>query len=108
MFKYSGKSVYKGIAMGKVLVFNKEEDVVIREKVEDTEAEVARLGAAIEKSQKQLQDLYEKAVKDFLGIFAIHTGCTVENRLFVLPQSDGSSQEELSDEYVGVAHHGQQ
>ena len=64
MLKYSGKSVYKGVAMGKVLVFNKEEDVVKREKIEDTDAEIARLADAIVKSQKQLQDLYEKAVKE--------------------------------------------
>ena len=42
-------------------------------------------------------------ITDFLGIFTIHTGCTIENRLFVLPKSDGSSQEELPDVYSGVA-----
>ncbi|MBD5469723.1 MAG: DUF58 domain-containing protein [Lachnospiraceae bacterium] len=42
-------------------------------------------------------------ITDFLGIFAIHTGCTIENRLFVLPKSDGSSQEEIPDVYSGVA-----
>ena len=42
-------------------------------------------------------------ITDFLGIFAIHAGCAIENRLFVLPQSDGSSQEELPDVYSGVA-----
>ena len=42
-------------------------------------------------------------ITDFLGIFAIHTGCTIENRLFVLPQSDGSLQEEIPDTYSGVA-----
>lgn len=76
MLKYSGKSVYKGVAMGKVLVFNKEEDVVKREKIEDTDAEIARLADAIVKSQKQLQDLYEKAVKEVgeasAAIFEVH------------------------------------
>lgn len=76
MLKYPGKSVYKGIAMGKVLVFNKEEDVVKREKIEDTDAEIARLADAIMISQKQLQDLYEKAVKEVgeasAAIFEVH------------------------------------
>lgn len=76
MMKYAGKSVYKGIAMGKVLVLGKEEAMVKREKIEDADAEIARLGDAIEKAQKQLQDLYEKAVKEVgqasAAIFEVH------------------------------------
>lgn len=76
MVKYSGKSVYKGIAMGKVLVLGNEEDTVKREKIEDADAEILRLGDAIEKAQKQLQDLYEKAVKEVgeasAAIFEVH------------------------------------
>lgn len=76
MLKYSGKSVYKGIAMGKVLVFDKEEDMVKREKIEDADAEIARLGNAIEKAKKQLQDLYDKALKEVgeasAAIFEVH------------------------------------
>lgn len=64
MLKYSGKSVYKGIAMGKVLVFEKEEDMVKRERIEDIDAEITRLDNVIKKSQKQLQNLYEKAVRE--------------------------------------------
>ena len=76
MIEFIGKSVYKGIAMGKVLVMGKEEDIVKREKIEDTNAELLRLGNAIKKSQKQLQDLYEKAVKEVgeasAAIFEVH------------------------------------
>lgn len=76
MVKYTGKSVYKGIAMGKVLVLGKEEDMVKREKIEDADAEIRRLDNAIEKAQKQLQDLYEKAVKEVgeasAAIFEVH------------------------------------
>ena len=76
MTKYAGKSVYKGIAMGKVLVLGKDEDMVKREKIEDADAEIGRLGNAIEKAQKQLQDLYEKAVKEVgeasAAIFEVH------------------------------------
>lgn len=76
MIKYAGKSVYKGIAMGKVLVLGKEEAMVKREKIEDVDAETKRLGDAIENAQKQLQDLYEKAVKEVgqasAAIFEVH------------------------------------
>ncbi|MCH5343278.1 MAG: phosphoenolpyruvate--protein phosphotransferase [Acetatifactor sp.] len=76
MTKYAGKSVYKGIAMGKVLVLGKEEDMVKREKIEDADAEIVRVGNAIEKAQQQLQDLYEKAVKEVgeasAAIFEVH------------------------------------
>ena len=76
MVKYAGKSVYKGIAMGKVLVLGKEEDMVKREKIEDADAEIRRLDNAIEKAQKQLQNLYEKAVKEVgeasAAIFEVH------------------------------------
>lgn len=76
MIKYAGKSVYKGIAMGKVFVLGKEEAMVKREKIEDVDAEIKRLGDAIESAQKQLQDLYEKAVKEVgqasAAIFEVH------------------------------------
>lgn len=76
MMKYAGKSVYKGIAMGKVFVLGKEEAMVKREKIEDVDAEIKRLGDAIESAQKQLQDLYEKAVKEVgqasAAIFEVH------------------------------------
>ena len=76
MIKYDGKSVYKGIAMGKVLVLGREEDMVKREKIEDADAEIGRLDNAIEKAQKQLKDLYEKAVKEVgeasAAIFEVH------------------------------------
>lgn len=42
-------------------------------------------------------------ITDFLGIFAIHKECIIENRLFVLPQPDDSSQEEIPDVCSGVA-----
>lgn len=74
--KYTGKSVYKGIAMGKVLVLGKEEDIVKRKKITDADAEILRLSNAIEKAQKQLQDLYKKAVKEVgeasAAIFEVH------------------------------------
>lgn len=71
-----GKSVYKGIALGKISVLKKDDYVVKRVKVEDTEAELQRVKQAVEVSQKQLEILYEKAVKEVgeasAAIFEVH------------------------------------
>ena len=40
MLKFSGKSVYKGIAMGKVLVLKKNDSPVVRGRIEDADAEM--------------------------------------------------------------------
>ena len=72
----TGKSVYKGIVLGPVVVLKKDDCTVKRVKVEDPEAEVARVGEAVEKSQEQLQVLYEKALGEVgetsAAIFEVH------------------------------------
>ena len=76
MLKLSGKSVYKGIALGPVVVLKKNDQQVTREKIADADEELARLETAGEKSKEQLQDLYEKALKEVgeasAAIFEVH------------------------------------
>ena len=76
MKKFEGKSVYKGIVMGKVLVLDKVGEQVKRQHIDDVEAENKRLKEAIENGQKQLQALYEKALKEVgeasAAIFEVH------------------------------------
>ncbi len=76
MTQYSGKSVYKGISMGKVLVLKKGEYQVKRSKVENAEEEIGRVKQAGEQAQKQLQVLYDKALKEVgeasAAIFEVH------------------------------------
>ena len=71
-----GKSVYKGIAMGKISVLKKDDYIVKRTKIEDAQAEIQRVKAAVAASQEQLQKLYEKAVKEVgeasAAIFEVH------------------------------------
>ena len=71
-----GKSVYKGIAMGKISVPKKDDYIVKRTKIEDAQAEIQRVKAAVAASQEQLQKLYEKAVKEVgeasAAIFEVH------------------------------------
>ena len=73
---FQGKSVYKGIAMGPIVVLKKDNYQVKRTRIEDPEAEVKRVDAALEKSKEQLQKLYDKAVKEVgeasAAIFEVH------------------------------------
>ncbi|MCR5624697.1 MAG: phosphoenolpyruvate--protein phosphotransferase [Lachnospiraceae bacterium] len=64
MVIYQGKAVFEGVAIGKLSVYKKSEQIVKREKITDVEAEIDRYTKARELSIKQLQDLYEKAVKE--------------------------------------------
>ncbi|MDE5696338.1 MAG: phosphoenolpyruvate--protein phosphotransferase [Lachnospiraceae bacterium] len=74
--KFSGKTVYNGITMGKVMVLRKDQEQIRRTKVENTEREVDRVQSALDISKKQLAALYDKAVKDVgessAAIFEVH------------------------------------
>ncbi len=76
MQKFSGKSVYKGIVSGPVVVLRKNDYQVKRGKITDADAEMARIADAVETSQGQLQKLYDKAVKEVgeasAAIFEVH------------------------------------
>ena len=76
MQSFLGKPVYKGIAMGPVVVLKHDDFQVKRKKAEDTEAEIIRLEQAKEQAEKQLQVLHDKAVKevgeDSAAIFEVH------------------------------------
>ena len=73
---FQGKSVYKGITMGPVVVLRKNDYQVKRTRIEDAEAEAARVDVALKASQEQLQKLYDKAVKEVgeasAAIFEVH------------------------------------
>ena len=64
MIVREGKSVFKGVAIGKIFVYKKAEKTVSQEKITDTAAELARYEEAKAKAMSQLKALYEKALKD--------------------------------------------
>lgn len=64
MITCQGKSVFSGVAIGKIFVYKKAENTVEKYEVEDPAAELARFKAAQEKAITQLQGLYEKTCKD--------------------------------------------
>ena len=64
MEKFEGTSILEEIAIGKIHYYSKEKQVVQRNHVDDTEAELRRYEAAKEKALRQLHELYEKARKE--------------------------------------------
>lgn len=76
MEKLTGKKIYNGIAIGKILFFQKSEEQVVRRHVENPDSEVERFEVAKAKAIEQLGELYEKAVKEVgelnAQIFEIH------------------------------------
>lgn len=71
-----GKSVFSGIAIGRLSVYNKAENVVKRVKITDIDGEIRRFEEAREEGKKQLAGLYEKALKEVgevnAAIFEVH------------------------------------
>ena len=76
MITERGKSVYKGVAIGKISVHKSGEQTIKRVHVEDIEAEKQRFFAAKEKAQEQLMGLYNKALAEVgeanAAIFEVH------------------------------------
>ncbi len=73
---YTGKGVYDSIAIGKLSVFNPKEISVNKSHIDDISLEKSRVEEAKEKSIAQLEEIYEKALKDVgeanAQIFEIH------------------------------------
>lgn len=71
-----GKSVFGGIAIGRLSIYNKKENQVKREKITDVEAEITRFTDAKKTAKEQLKGFYEKAVKEVgevnAAIFEVH------------------------------------
>lgn len=76
MEQFTGKSIFKGTAIGRILFYSKNQQQVKRTKVEDIEAEVARYEEAKAKAIEQLGKLHDKAVaevgEDNAMIFEVH------------------------------------
>lgn len=76
MIRFQGKGVYGAVASGKISVFKRQDIQVKREKIEDTKAEMERLENAKSQAVEQLQEIYEKALKEVgetnAQIFEIH------------------------------------
>lgn len=76
MVVLTGKSVFNDVCMGKLSFYKRNERVIKRYKVEDTEAETKRFESAKASAIEQLGGLYQKALQDVgeanAAIFEIH------------------------------------
>ena len=76
MIKFSGSSAFGGVAAGRLFIFQKNENQVERRHIEDVEQEMARFEQGRKLALQQLQELYEKALKDVgeanAMIFEVH------------------------------------
>ena len=77
MENFSGKSIFRGLAIGKILFNSKNQRQVRRSKIDNIEAEIARFEEAKEKASQELSVLYDKALKevgeDNAAIFEVHS-----------------------------------
>jgi phosphotransferase system enzyme I (PtsI) len=71
-----GQSILKGIAIGKIKFYSKDSQEVVRKKVDDVEAEIARYHQATETAVTQLNGLHDKALAEVgavnAEIFEVH------------------------------------
>lgn len=76
MKKYNGKSIFKGIAIGDILFYQKEKQQVKRQRVEDVVKEKERYQMASQKASEQLKQLYDKALLEVgeanAAVFEVH------------------------------------
>ena len=76
MITISGKSVFGGVSIGKILFYQRNDKVIKREHVDDVDAEWKRFQNAKDQAVEQLKGLYEKALEDVgeanAMIFEIH------------------------------------
>jgi phosphotransferase system enzyme I (PtsI) len=64
MKSYEGKSAYNGIAIGNIKLYKKDNQIVNRKHIDDVKKEQERFEEAKAEAVKQLQSLYEKALKE--------------------------------------------
>lgn len=76
MERRSGKKIFGGVAIGKILFYSKKQNQVVRKKVKDPQEEIARYEAAKQIAIEQLNALYDKALKEVgeinAQIFEVH------------------------------------
>lgn len=98
-----GKSALKGIAIGKIYLFQNSNYELVQRRVKDTEAEINKFHAAREAAMDQLKDLYERAVisigEEQAMIFEVHR-MMAEDLDFIENAVDKIENEKMNAEYA--------
>lgn len=63
MQDYQGKKIFGGIAIGKIRIEGKAKQTIKRNRITDVEKELERYHEAVEEAEKQLKEIYDKAVQ---------------------------------------------
>ena len=73
---YTGKSIFQKVAVGRIFYYEKNENLVKRNRIEETEGEIKRFEAAKLVALGQLDRIYQKALKevgeDNEAVFEVH------------------------------------
>ena len=76
MESYTGKSIFQKVAVGRIFYYEKNENLVKRNRIEETEGEIKRFEAAKVVALGQLDRIYQKALKevgeDNEAVFEVH------------------------------------
>lgn len=103
MITLSGKSVFGGIAIGKISFYKRNEITIKRSRIEDTDAEIRRFEEAKAQALAELQQLHDKAVDDVgeanAMIFEIHQ-MMLEDLDYVESIVNMISTQEVNAEYA--------
>jgi len=102
MNRLKGKAVYKGVALGKIHILQKQEYEIEKEQIQDVEAELARVLEAKEKAALELQALHDKALEE-VGEDGAEI---VQIQLFMLEDEDyqESIEEKISSQHMNAEY----
>lgn len=100
---FKGKSVFSGIAIGKIYVYQKGEQQVRRTRITDIQKEKDRYQRASETAMQQLKELYEKALNEVgeenAAVFEVHQ-MMLEDDDFVESVESIIETQEVNAEYA--------
>lgn len=103
MYSFHGKSVFGGIAIGKIQVYRKDRQAVKREKAADVPAEIKRFHNAREQAAQQLLQLYDNSLKKIgeaeAAIFEVHK-MMLEDRDYIESVENIIKSQNVNAEYA--------
>lgn len=103
MVRINGRSVSKGIAIGRLVFLKRRENEVVKQTITDTRGEIDRYKAAAEKAKEELSELEKKAAdeagKASAEIFEIHK-MMLDDRDFVEMTEKIINDKKVNAEYA--------